>query len=71
VEGGGGGVMETALTILLVAALAGTLVILALGMLQMARGGGNPVRSNRLMQYRVLFQAAAVLLFLGLVLLLR
>jgi hypothetical protein len=63
--------MQTALTILFVTALVGTLVVLGLGMAQMARGGGNPGRSNKLMQYRVLFQAAAVLLFVGLLILVR
>ncbi len=63
--------MTTALTILFVTALVGTLVVLGLGVAQMVRGGGDPTRSNKLMQYRVLFQGAAVLLFVGLLLMLR
>ncbi|MCS6891551.1 MAG: twin transmembrane helix small protein [Rhodovarius sp.] len=63
--------MSTLLTILFVSALVGTLVVLGLGVAQMARGGGDGRRSNRLMQYRVLFQGLAVLLFLALLLLAR
>jgi hypothetical protein len=63
--------MQTALTILLVAAMVGTLVVLALGVLQMVRGDTNGKRSNTLMQYRVLFQGLAIALFLGLAMLLK
>lgn len=63
--------MSTALTILFVTALVGTLVVLALGVVQMARGSPDGARSNKLMQYRVLFQAAAVVMFVAILLLLR
>ncbi|NCY23821.1 MAG: twin transmembrane helix small protein [Alphaproteobacteria bacterium] len=63
--------MQTALTILLITAMAGTLVVLALGVVQMVRGDSNGKRSNTLMQYRVLFQGLAIALFLGLALLLK
>ncbi|MCX7372077.1 MAG: twin transmembrane helix small protein [Alphaproteobacteria bacterium] len=63
--------MSTALTILFVTALVGTLVVLALGVVQMARGSPDGARSNKLMQYRVLFQAAAVVIFVAILLLLR
>ncbi len=63
--------MQTALTILLVTAMVGTLVVLGLGVIQMVRGDDNGKRSNTLMQYRVVFQAVALALFLGLALLLK
>jgi hypothetical protein len=63
--------MQTALTILLGTAMIGTLVVLALGVVQMVRGDTNGKRSNALMQYRVLFQGLAIALFLGLALLLK
>jgi hypothetical protein len=72
VEGlGGCCLMQTALTILLITAMIGTLVVLALGVVQMVRGDANGKRSNALMQYRVLFQGLAIALFLGLALLLK
>ena len=63
--------IKTALIILLVTAMVGTLVVLALGVVQMVRGEGNMKRSNTLMQYRVVFQGVALALFLGLMLLLK
>lgn len=63
--------MSTALTILFVSALVGALVVLALGVVQMAKGEPDGARSNRLMQYRVVFQAAAVAIFVAMLLLLR
>jgi hypothetical protein len=36
-----------------------------------ARGGGNPARSNQLMRWRVILQGAALLLFMLLMTLLR
>jgi hypothetical protein len=39
-----------------------TLAVLGLGVYQMIRGG-DPRRSNKLMQYRVVFQGVALLLF--------
>jgi NADH:ubiquinone oxidoreductase subunit 6 (subunit J) len=63
--------MQTALTILLVTAMVGTLVVLALGVVQMVRGDTNGKRSNTLMQYRVLLQGLAIAFFLGLAMLLK
>ena len=63
--------MNTFLTILLVTAMVGTLVVLALGVVQMVRGGEDAKRSNALMQYRVVFQGVALLVFLGLLMLLK
>lgn len=63
--------MSTALTILFVTALVGTLVVLALGVVQMAKGAPDGARSNKLMQYRVVFQAAAVVIFVSMLMLLR
>jgi NADH:ubiquinone oxidoreductase subunit 6 (subunit J) len=60
--------MTTFVTILLVLALAGVLVVLGLGMVQMFRGG-NPRRSNQLMQARVIMQGVALLLLAILMLL--
>jgi len=53
--------MKTFLTILLVIALVGVLAVLGAGVVTIARGG-NPQRSNKLMQARVMFQAAALVL---------
>jgi ABC-type Na+ efflux pump permease subunit len=53
--------MHTILIVLLVLALIGVLTVLGLGMATLARGG-NPQRSNKLMQARVMFQALALVL---------
>jgi ABC-type Na+ efflux pump permease subunit len=53
--------MHVLLTLLLVFALLGVLCVLGLGVLQLIRGG-DPRRSNKLMQSRVIFQAAALLI---------
>ena len=63
--------MHTFLTVLLVFAMIGVLGVLAAGMIGMVRGGGDPVRSNRLMRWRVLLQALALVLFVLLMSLLR
>lgn len=54
--------MESFFTVLVLLAMAATLVVLGFGLVQLVRGG-NPRRSNKLMQYRVLFQGLALLLF--------
>jgi len=51
--------MKTVLTILLVLALIGVLGILGMGLVTVVRGG-NPRRSNKLMQARVIMQAVAL-----------
>jgi hypothetical protein len=54
--------MSYVLPVLIVLAMLGTLGILALGVISMVRGG-DPRRSNKLMQSRVLLQGLALLLF--------
>ena len=63
--------MRTVLVILLVLAMLGTLGVLIAGMVGMVRGDGNPARSNALMRWRVILQAAALVLFVVLMSLLR
>ena len=41
-----------------------TLGVLLAGVIGLARGGGDPARSNQLMRWRVILQASALLLFL-------
>ena len=53
--------MRLVLTVLLVFALIGVLVVLGLGVANLMKGG-NPRRSNKLMQSRVILQAIALLL---------
>jgi Hypoxia induced protein conserved region len=60
--------MTTFLTILLVLTLIGVLVVLGMGFVTLSRGG-NPRRSNRLMQTRVIMQALALVLLAALMLL--
>jgi hypothetical protein len=54
--------MGYVLPVLIVIAMVGVLGALALGVISMVRGD-DPRRSNKLMQYRVLLQGAALLLF--------
>ncbi len=54
--------METAFPWLVIFAVAGTLVVLVLGILAMLKGGGNARRSNRIMRYRLIFQFSAIAL---------
>lgn len=63
--------MKAVLLVLLVLALAGTLGVLLAGIVGLARGGGDPRRSNRLMRWRVILQATALLLLFLLMSLLR
>jgi NADH:ubiquinone oxidoreductase subunit 6 (subunit J) len=63
--------VKTFLTILVVLLMLGTLGVLFAGLLGLVRGGGNPVRSNRLMRWRVILQGAALLLFALLMTLLK
>jgi Hypoxia induced protein conserved region len=60
--------MRTVLLFLLCVSLAGVLAILGAGFVTVARGG-NPQRSNKLMQARVIMQALA-LFFLAMLMLL-
>jgi Hypoxia induced protein conserved region len=61
--------MTTVLTIFLGLAMAGVLVVLGMGLVGVVRGGGNPRRSNKLMQARVVMQGLALLLLAALMLL--
>ena len=62
--------MTTFLTILLVFAMLGTLAVLGMGVASMIRGG-DPRRSNKLMQSRVMLQGLALLLLAMLMLFFR
>lgn len=63
--------MSTFLIVLLVLTMLGTLGVLVFGMIGMVRGGGDPVRSNRLMRWRVILQAGALVLVMLLISLLK
>jgi len=56
------------LTILLAIALLGVLGVLGAGIFGVVRGGGDPVRSNRLMRWRVILQGVALVIFVLLIL---
>jgi hypothetical protein len=62
--------MTVFFTILLVLAMLGTLTVLGFGVASMLRGG-DPRRSNKLMQSRVMMQALALALLAALMLLAR
>lgn len=62
--------MEYAFPILVLLAMFAALGVLALGVINMARGN-NPQRSQKLMQSRVLLQGLALLLFAVFMLLFR
>jgi NADH:ubiquinone oxidoreductase subunit 6 (subunit J) len=51
--------MTVFLTVILVLAMAGVLIALGVGVATMLKGG-NPRRSNKMMQLRVLMQAVAL-----------
>lgn len=63
--------MNTFLTILLVLTMAATLGVMLFGMITMGREGGDPMRSNRLMRWRVILQAVSLLLAVVLISLLK
>jgi hypothetical protein len=63
--------MRTLLSILLFIAMLATLGVLIAGMVGLVRGTNDPRRSNRLMRYRVMLQAAALALFALLMTLLK
>jgi hypothetical protein len=52
--------MHVFLTVILVFAMVGVLIALGVGVATMLKGG-NPRRSNKMMQMRVVFQAVALL----------
>ena len=63
--------MKIFLVMVVVAMMLATLGVLFAGLLGLARGGGDPMRSNRLMRWRVILQAGTLLLFMLLLHLLR
>ena len=63
--------MKIVLIVLVAGLMLATLGVLFAGLLGLVRGGGDPRRSNKLMQWRVLLQAGALLLFVLLLHLLR
>jgi len=63
--------MKTFLMILVGISMLATLGVLLAGMFGLVGGGGNPRRSNRLMQWRVALQAVTLALFVLLMLLMR
>ena len=63
--------MKIVLVVLVVGMMAATLGVLFAGLLGLARGGGDPHRSNRLMRWRVLLQAGTLVLFIILLKLLK
>ena len=60
--------MTVFLTLLLGVALIGVLIVLGLGVVSLLKGG-DPRRSNKLMQTRVIMQALALVLLAALMLL--
>ncbi len=65
------GVMKIMLVMLVVLMMLATLGVLFAGLISLARGGGDPMRSNRLMRWRVMLQAGTLVLFMLLLHLLR
>ena len=63
--------VKTFLAILVALLMIATLGVLFAGLFGLVRDGGNPVRSNQLMRWRVILQGAALLLFMLLMTLLR
>ena len=63
--------MKTVLAVLVGIMMLATLGVLVAGMVGLARGGGDPRRSNVLMRWRVILQAGTLVLFLLLLSLLR
>ena len=56
--------MTVVLAVLVGLLMLGVLGVLAAGLVGVARGGGDPERSNRLMRWRVMLQACAIALFM-------
>jgi len=63
--------MKTFLTILVALLMFATLGVLFAGLIGLARGTPDPRRSNKLMQWRVVLQAGALVVLLILMSLLR
>ncbi|MCX7383384.1 MAG: twin transmembrane helix small protein [Alphaproteobacteria bacterium] len=54
--------MNTFLTVLLILAMVGTFGVMLFGMIGMGRSEEDPMRSNRMMRWRVILQAVALVL---------
>lgn len=54
--------MNTVLPFLIALAIGATLVVLLMGVFNLLKKDHDPVKSNRLMRYRVILQAVAVAL---------
>jgi hypothetical protein len=63
--------MHTFLIVVLVIAMAATLGVLLFGMIGMAISGDDPRRSNRLMRWRVILQAVALVIAMLLISMLK
>jgi len=63
--------MKTLLTVLVAVAMLATLGVLFAGILGLGREGADPMRSNRLMRWRVMLQGITVVLFILLLSMLR
>ncbi len=63
--------MKTFLIIMVAMLMLATVGVLIAGMVGLVRGGGDPRKSNQLMRWRVILQAAALLLFALLMSLMR
>ncbi len=63
--------MSVFLAVVLALLMLGVLGVLFAGLIGVARGGGDPRRSNQLMRWRVILQAAAIALFMLLLWVLR
>jgi hypothetical protein len=55
--------MKLILTILVGLGMLATIGVLLAGMLGISRGEGDPMRSNRLMRWRVILQGVTIILF--------
>ncbi|MGH7042807.1 MAG: twin transmembrane helix small protein [Acetobacteraceae bacterium] len=63
--------MRDFVAVLLVILMLGVLGVLGAGLIGVARGGGDPERSNQLMRWRVILQAAAIVAIILLLWMLR
>ncbi len=63
--------MRIIVVILMIVLMVTALGVILAGVIGMGREGGDPMRSNRLMRYRVILQASVIALFLILMTLLR
>jgi len=59
------------LTLLMVLAMLGTVGVLGAGVFGLVRGTRDPRRANQLMRWRIILQAAAIVLFVLLLTLFR